>query len=149
MFIDLIDIRCHLQKQLVRLAIKYENADKTKVFCYSLADCLIADKSQATYEKLLDAIKEIFPSVVVEMMQNDPDFNTEDVRDLLHQYVHQNGGRRGHGANPQFTKCHLNREKFRSKTGEFLDSRRIRISHSTLVQGNEFSFCKIDRSWKP
>ncbi|CAG5103412.1 Oidioi.mRNA.OKI2018_I69.chr1.g762.t1.cds [Oikopleura dioica] len=45
-------------------------------------------------EGLMDAIKEIFPSVVVEMMQNDPDFNTEDVRDLLHQYLHQNGDRK-------------------------------------------------------
>ena len=42
------------------MAIKYENQDKTKVFSYRLADCLVADKSQATYEKLIDALKEIY-----------------------------------------------------------------------------------------
>ena len=45
-------------------------------------------------EGLMDAIKEIFPSVVVEMMQTDPSFSTEDVRDLMHQYLHKNGGKK-------------------------------------------------------
>lgn len=47
-------------KQLVTLAVKYENADKSKVFCYRIADCLVPDKSQATYEALIKALKEIY-----------------------------------------------------------------------------------------
>merc|ERR1712037_980352 len=31
---------------------------------------------------------------VVEMMQTDPSFSTEDVRDLMHQYLHKNGDRK-------------------------------------------------------
>ena len=47
-------------KQLITLAIKFENADKTKVFCYRIADCLVPDKTQETYEALIDALSEIF-----------------------------------------------------------------------------------------
>ena len=43
-------------------------------------------------EGLMASINAIFPSVVVEMMQTDPSFSTEDVRDLMHQYLHKNGG---------------------------------------------------------
>ncbi|CBY36300.1 unnamed protein product [Oikopleura dioica] len=45
-------------------------------------------------EGLMASINNIFPSVVVEMMQTDPSFSTEDVRDLMHQYLHKNGDRK-------------------------------------------------------
>ena len=43
-------------------------------------------------EGIMDALEKIFPSVVLDMMRVDPDFDAEEIREILYQYLGTNGG---------------------------------------------------------
>ena len=38
------------------------------------------------------ALEKIFPDVVLDMMRMDPDFDEEEIREILYQYLSKNGG---------------------------------------------------------
>ena len=43
-------------------------------------------------EGIVEALEKIFPDVVLDMMRMDPDFDEEEIREILYQYLSKNGG---------------------------------------------------------
>jgi len=45
-------------------------------------------------EGIVEALEKIFPDVVLDMMRMDPDFDEEEIREILYQYLSKNGDRK-------------------------------------------------------
>jgi len=43
-------------------------------------------------EGIMEALDKIFPDVVLDMMRMDPDFDEEEIRQIMYQYLSKNGG---------------------------------------------------------